>query len=155
MQNFLFVGVINFFALILVSNIMHGIIIHDLQTLFAASIVLTFINIFLKPILKIIFLPINIISLGFFTLIINALIFYFTSGIVKGFYVKDFFSAFWGALLLSIIYIILEAFVIQRNIRILKSHDYERERNVRQRTEKSKVINAQIIDVEEIKDDKK
>ena len=155
MQNFLFVGVINFFALILVSNIMHGIIIHDLQTLFAASIVLTFINIFLKPILKIIFLPINIISLGFFTLIINALIFYFTSGIVKGFYVKDFFSAFWGALLLSIIYIILEAFVIQRNIRILKSHDYERDKNIRQRTEKSKVINAQIIDVEEIKDDKK
>ena len=66
-----------------------------------------------------------------------------------------FFSAFWGALLLSIIYIILEAFVIQRNIRILKSHDYERDKNIRQRTEKSKVINAQIIDVEEIKDDKK
>lgn len=148
MQNFIIVAIINFFALLLVSNIMHGIVIDGWQTFIAASIVLTFINLFLKPILKVIFLPINIISLGFFTLIINAVILYFTSGIVKGFYVKDFFSAFWGALLLSIIYIILEAFVIKRNIRILKSHDHGEKQQY-------KTINSQVIDVEEIKDDEK
>lgn len=148
MQNFIIVAIINFFALLLVSNIMHGIVIDGWQTFIAASIVLTFINLFLKPILKVIFLPINIISLGFFTLIINAVILYFTSGIVKGFYVKDFSSAFWGALLLSIIYIILEAFVIKRNIRILKSHDHGEKQQY-------KTINSQVIDVEEIKDDEK
>ena len=105
---------------------------------------------FLKPLLKVIFLPINIISLGFFTLIINAVILYFTSGIVKGFYVKDFFSAFWGALLLSIIYLLLETFIIKRNIRILKFHDHNDERE-----EIHKTIDSQVIDVEEIKDDEK
>ena len=148
MYNFVVVTLINIFALFLVSNIMHGIVMHGWQTFVAASIVLSFINLFLKPILKIIFLPINILSLGFFTLIINAVILYCTSGIVKGFYVKDFFSAFWGALLLSIIYIILETFVIKRNVRVLKN-------NNRKYEQRSRIDNAQVIDVEEIKDDKK
>ena len=148
MYNFIVVTMINLFALFLVSNIMHGIVIHGWQTFIAASIVLSFINLFLKPILKVIFLPINILSLGFFTLIINAVILYCTSGIVKGFYVKDFFSAFWGALLLSIIYVILEICVIGRNVKVLRNNNEERE-------ERNRINSAQVIDVEEIKDDKK
>ena len=148
MYNFVIVVLINLFALFLVSNIMHGIVIHGWQTFIAASIVLSFINLFLKPILKVIFLPINILSLGFFTLIINAVILYCTSGIVKGFYVKDFFSAFWGALLLSIIYVILEICVIKRNVKVLRNNNEERE-------ERNRINSAQVIDVEEIKDDKK
>lgn len=148
MYNFIIVVLINLFALFLVSNIMHGIVIHGWQTFIAASIVLSFINLFLKPILKVIFLPINILSLGFFTLIINAVILYCTSGIVKGFYVKDFFSAFWGALLLSIIYVILEICVIKRNVKVLRNNNEERE-------ERNRINSAQVIDVEEIKDDKK
>lgn len=148
MYNFIIVVLINLFALFLVSNIMHGIVIHGWQTFIAASIVLSFINLFLKPILKVVFLPINILSLGFFTLIINAVILYCTSGIVKGFYVKDFFSAFWGALLLSIIYVILEICVIKRNVKVLRNNNEERE-------ERNRINSAQVIDVEEIKDDKK
>ena len=124
MQNFIIVAVMNFFALLLVSNIMHGIVIHGWQTFIAASIVLSFINLFLKPILKVIFLPINILSLGFFTLIINAVILYCTSGIVKGFY------------------------VIKRNVKVLRNNNEERE-------ERNRINSAQVIDVEEIKDDKK
>ena len=147
MYNFVIVVLINLFALFLVSNIMHGIVIHGWQTFVAASIVLSFINLFLKPILKVIFLPINILSLGFFTLIINAVILYCTSGIVKGFYVKDFFSAFWGALLLSIIYVILEICVIKRNVKVLRNNNEEHE-------ERNRINGTQVIDVEEIKDDK-
>ena len=133
MYNFIIVVLINLFALFLVSNIMHGIVIHGWQTFIAASIVLSFIN---------------LLSLGFFTLIINAVILYCTSGIVKGFYVKDFFSAFWGALLLSIIYVILEICVIKRNVKVLRNNNEERE-------ERNRINSAQVIDVEEIKDDKK
>lgn len=147
MYNFIIVTLINLFALFLVSNILHGIVIHGWQTFIAASIVLSFINLFLKPILKIIFLPINILSLGFFTLIINAVILYCTSGIVKGFYVKDFFSAFWGALLLSIIYVILEICVIKRNVKVLRNNNEDKE-------ERNRINSSQVIDVEEIKDDK-
>jgi len=43
-------------------------------------------------------LPINIVTLGLFTLIINALMFWLTSTIVKGFEVTNFSAAFWGAL---------------------------------------------------------
>ena len=147
MYNFIIVTLINLFALFLVSNILHGIVIHGWQTFIAASIVLSFINLFLKPILKIIFLPINILSLGFFTLIINAVILYCTSGIVKGFYVKDFFSAFWGALLLSIIYVILEICVIKRNVKVLRNNNEDKE-------ERNRINSSQVIDVVEIKDDK-
>ena len=146
MKKFIIVAIINLFALLLVSNIIKGITIYNWQTYIAASIVLTFINLFLKPVLKIIFLPINILTLGFFTLIINALILYTTSSIIKGFYVHNFFSAFWGALLLSIIYIILETFILGKNSKTFISRDDE---------SKEELNSSNIIDVEEIKDDKK
>jgi putative membrane protein len=49
-------------------------------------------------------LPINILSLGLFTLVINGFLFWFLSRIVEGFSVSGFGAAFWGALLLSILH---------------------------------------------------
>lgn len=65
---------------------------------------LTLINMFIKPIIKILTLPINILTLGLFSLVINGLIFwYLGSGIIKGFFVDGFAPAFWGALVISIL----------------------------------------------------
>lgn len=103
---------INAFALFVISHIIRGIIIPDWETLAAAAIVLTFVNFFLKPILKMIMLPVNILTLGFFTLFINAALLWMVSGMVKGFYISGFGSALSGAILLSIIYLIIEKFII-------------------------------------------
>ena len=92
-----------------------GIIIASWQTLLVSAIVLSFINIYLKPIIKIITLPVNFLTLGLFTLFINAFLLKFVEKLVNGFYINNFSTAFIGALLLSIIYLIIEKFVIVRN----------------------------------------
>ncbi len=63
------------------------------------AIVLGIINIFIKPILFILTLPINILTLGLFSLVINALLIMFASSVVPGFNV----GGFWAALIFSIV----------------------------------------------------
>lgn len=76
-----------------------GIHVADFQTALIASLVLGAINMTLKPILFLLTLPITVITLGLFTLIINALLILLTTAIVPGFSVDNF----WWALLFSIV----------------------------------------------------
>ncbi len=69
MKKLIIVVLVNIFALFMVSNIVSGITIDKWQTLIASAVVLSFINMFLKPVIKFITLPINILSLGIFTLL--------------------------------------------------------------------------------------
>jgi putative membrane protein len=71
--------------------------------LFWAALILIFFNTFLKPILIFITLPLVLLTLGLFLLVINALILYCLPHFVTGFHVPSFTSAFFGALLLSLI----------------------------------------------------
>lgn len=64
---------------------------------------LAFINLVVKPVLSILTLPINIVTLGLFSLILNAGLFYLVSKVVSGFTIETFMSAFWGALVISVI----------------------------------------------------
>ena len=122
MRTFVAVSVINALALFMISNILSGITINGWQTLAVSAMVLTLINIFLKPVIAFITLPINIFSLGFFTLFINAFLFYIVGKIVKGFVVADFMTAFLGALLLSIITLLVETLIIKDKKRILRKY---------------------------------
>lgn len=94
---------INAGGLLIVSKIMDSIEIDSILTAVVAAAVIGLINIFLRPLLIILTLPINILSLGLFTLVINGLIFYFVGSIVEGFQVAGYLAAFLGALILSII----------------------------------------------------
>ena len=122
MRTFIAVSVINALALFIISNVLNGITINGWQTLAVSAMVLTLINIFLKPIISFITLPINIFSLGFFTLFINAFLFYIVGKIVKGFVVADFMTAFLGALLLSVITLLVETLIIKDKKRILNRY---------------------------------
>ena len=147
MKKLLLIILINTVALFLVSNIVHGITIEKWQTLIVSAIVLSFINIFLKPVIKFVTLPINILSLGIFTLFINAFLLYFVEKVVKGFYIANFSSAFIGALLLSLIYMLLEAFVIRSKIRVIRRDDiYTQRREAREET----ISEGTVIDVEAV-----
>lgn len=147
MKKLIIVVLVNIFALFMVSNIVSGITIDKWQTLIASAVVLSFINMFLKPVIKFITLPINILSLGIFTLFINAFLLYFVERIVKGFYIANFSSAFIGALLLSIIYMLLEAFVIRGKVRIIRKEDiYGKPQN------KETIPQGTVIDVEAIEE---
>jgi len=68
-----------------------------------AGAVLIFIHTIIKPIIKILTLPINILTLGIFSLILNGLFFWFASTVVSGFSVADFIDALWGSLIVSVL----------------------------------------------------
>ena len=93
------------FALIImfIAWVVPGINVAGFLNALIVAIVMAFINVFIKPALILVTLPINIVILGLFTLVINALLFMFAGFIAPGFEVDGFFSAFIGALLLSIL----------------------------------------------------
>lgn len=103
MKHFLIRWLINVVGLLIVSKTMESIEIDVLQTAIVAAAIIGIINTFLRPILLILTFPITLLTLGLFTLVINGLIFYFVGFIVEGFYVSGFWSAFLGALILSIV----------------------------------------------------
>lgn len=70
--------------------------------LFAAAAI-GFLNMFFKPILLILTLPLNIMSLGLFTFLINAFLLKMASGIIPGFQVIGFWSTVFGAIVISIV----------------------------------------------------
>lgn len=86
----------------LTAQFFDGIIVSSVGVVFVVGACLTLFNFFIKPIINILTLPLNIITLGLFSLIINGLVFWFIGGFVDGFTIVSFISAFWGALIISI-----------------------------------------------------
>jgi len=107
MKNFLIKWAVNIATLFIVIHVIAGVSIDSWETVIVAAFVLGLLNAFLKPVIILFTLPFTILTLGFFMLIINAFIFYMASKFVKGFEVINFWSAFWAALLFSIISSIL------------------------------------------------
>ncbi|MEI6843122.1 MAG: phage holin family protein [bacterium] len=70
---------------------------------FLLAVVLGIINLFIKPIVKFITLPITVLTLGISSLFVNALFVVIAARIVPGFYISGFWSAFWFAIALSLI----------------------------------------------------
>lgn len=90
-------------AIMFVGWVVPGISISSFITALIASIVIALVNLVIKPILVFLTLPINILTLGLFILVINALLFMFVAYLIPGVEVDGFWSAFLGALILSII----------------------------------------------------
>ncbi len=75
-----------------------GVSVKNFWAALIAALVIGLVNALVRPILLILTLPVNILTLGLFTLVINALMFWLASSIVRGFDVANFWAAFWGAL---------------------------------------------------------
>lgn len=90
-------------SIMFVGWVVPGISVANFTTALIASVVVALVNLVIKPILVFLTLPINILTLGIFILIINALLFMFVAYLVPGVEVNGFWSAFLGALLLSIL----------------------------------------------------
>jgi putative membrane protein len=98
-------------ALWLTSFIVKGIAIEGIGSLFFAAVVLGIFNAVLRPLVLLITFPINLVTLGLFTLVINGAMLKLTSEVVRGFSVTGFWSAVIGALLLSAISFALNLFI--------------------------------------------
>ena len=90
-------------AVMFVSYVVPGFDVTNFYSALLAAVVIGLINIIVRPLLLILTLPINIMTLGLFTFVINALMIMLASSIVKGFNVQGFIPAFIGAILLTIV----------------------------------------------------
>lgn len=82
----------------LVAYVVPGVSFSGFWSALVTAAIFGLVNAIIRPLMILLTLPINILTLGLFTLIINALMFWLTATIVKGFDVSNFAAAFWGAL---------------------------------------------------------
>ncbi|TMA97746.1 MAG: phage holin family protein [Deltaproteobacteria bacterium] len=98
-------------SLMIVAYLFPGIQLQGLGAALIAPIVIGLINATIGLILKIVTFPLTILTLGIFWLVINALMLQLAAALVPGFYVAGFLSAFFGAIVLSIVSTILHSLV--------------------------------------------
>ena len=98
-------------AIIVASYMIDGIRVAGVFSAIFAAAALGIFNAFLRPIALILTLPINIMSLGLFTFVINAVMLKLASGIIPGFDVHGFWASILGAFLISIISWLLNTFI--------------------------------------------
>ncbi|MFA7216388.1 MAG: phage holin family protein [Candidatus Paceibacterota bacterium] len=102
-----FIGAI---AIMISAYILPGVYVSGILVALVLAVVLGAINAFIKPVLVILTLPINILTLGLFTLVINGLLVMLASTIVPGFTVDGFWWALLFALTLSVVNAVFGAF---------------------------------------------
>lgn len=88
--------------IVLVSWIVPGIEVDNFMSAMFVCIILALINTFIKPLIQIITLPVNVLTLGLFSFVINAFMLMLAGWIAPGFEVEGFLSALLGSLLLSL-----------------------------------------------------
>jgi putative membrane protein len=94
---------LNAVALGLTAQLFDSIWIEGFFSAVFAVIILALSNTFMRPVLIFLTLPLTLLTLGLFTLVINALLFKLTSALVPGFHVGGFWSAVGGALVYSLL----------------------------------------------------
>jgi len=103
--------ILNGIALLLTSALIAGIEVNGFLAALFAALVLGIVNAIIRPIIILLTLPINLITLGLFTVIINGFMLKITSTVVNGFAVHGFWAATIGAIILSLISAVLNALV--------------------------------------------
>lgn len=107
MAGLLFQWLLYALALLVVSRIVPGFNVLGLWPALIASLVIGLLNATLGFFLKIVTFPLSILTLGLFLLVINGLMILLASSIVRGFYVRGFFPAFWGAVVLALLGVVI------------------------------------------------
>lgn len=116
MKSFLKRWLITTLSVMIAAKLLSGISYTN-EGLIIAALLLGILNAFVRPIMLLLSLPLLVFSLGLFVLVINAILFYWV-GQLKDFHVDSFKTAFWGALITSIVTMILNTMTGSGNARI-------------------------------------
>lgn len=95
-------------ALLFIAWVVPGISFTGYAAAFIAALAIGIINLFIRPILLLLLIPINFLTLGLFTFVINALLFWFVSTIVSGFVIAGFLDALFGSIILSLLSLFID-----------------------------------------------
>lgn len=107
MLHLLLVWVLSALGLYLTASIVPGFVIGSFGAAMLAAVVVGFFNMLLRPLLLLLTLPINILTLGLFTFVVNAVILKIGAALISGFEIKSWWTAILGAVVLAIIQSIL------------------------------------------------
>ena len=105
----------NFIGIMLASAIFSGIRVNGISWAILASVILSVLHMGLRPFLILVTLPFTILTFGIFLLIINGVIFWLAGNLFEGFQVQSFWSALGGAILVSILGVMANYIIPQRN----------------------------------------
>jgi len=103
-------------AVLFAAYVLDGISVSGFLSAFFTAAALGILNMFFRPLLFILTLPINVMTLGFFTFVINALMLKMASGLIPGFTVTGFWTAVFGSLLISIVNWVLGALIQEKGM---------------------------------------
>ena len=102
--------VVSALAILITAYVLPGVHVDGFVAALVLAVILGAVNLFLRPILILLTLPLTVLTLGFFILIINAFLVLLVSYIVPGFIVASFWSAFFFGIVLAVINAVLESF---------------------------------------------
>ena len=98
-------------AITIAAYLLEGIQISGFFSAFFAAAILSIFNALFRPIALVVTLPINVLTLGLFTFVINALMLKMASGVIHGFNVQGFWTAILGSMIISLISWLLNSFI--------------------------------------------
>lgn len=97
-------------ALFITANVVAGVEILDLRALLVATIIVGLINTFIRPILRLLTLPITLVTFGLFAIVVNAITFSIAAFFAPGFEINGIIPAIMGAIVLSIVSTVIDFF---------------------------------------------
>lgn len=120
-------------AVLVAAHLIPGIGYDGWGALLGASLLLGIINAFVRPILLLLSLPFIIVTMGLFIFVVNALLLLLVSKIVPAFHVAGFWSAFFGAIIISVVSWILSSFFrgSDGKIHVITHHTAVKQANAR------------------------
>src|SRR5882724_3722499 len=119
LKEFIFRWANNTIGVVVATYLLQGIKYRAALDLVVAALFLGILNAFVRPLLMLVSLPLLVLTLGLFTLVINALLLYFVGWLLKPrFVVADSHAAFWGALVITLASLILNKLTGTGNFRV-------------------------------------
>jgi putative membrane protein len=106
-------------ALYLTSLIVRGIEIHGIVSLLFAAVTIGVLNAVVRPVILLLTLPLNVLTLGLFTLVVNAGMLWMASKVVVGFEVRGFWSALGGWLLMSFFTFVISLLIGESGVEVV------------------------------------
>ncbi len=102
-MGFIIRTLITAFAFWVASALIAGISFSGPVNMIIAAIVFGLVNALIRPVFALLTLPLNIITLGLFTLVVNAVMFWLTAGLMPGMHVSGFWASFFGAIVVAVV----------------------------------------------------
>jgi putative membrane protein len=111
LSSFLLHWAITALALWAAGHVFNGVKFENASSLIVSALLLGFVNAIVRPLLIILTLPLTLLTLGFFLLVINALMLKLVAALVTGFKLSGFWTAFFASIFVSLLSLILEYFL--------------------------------------------